>query len=348
LSHKAPKASEIYFLLGQIQFQKNFLYNAINQYKKAITFDPNNVHYHMQLSATYESLGMLSQARQGYLTIVELEPNNEVARERIDALDNPDIETAGEEAAEEEPEPLRRQIDPDDLAVLKKRLMRRMRPFVNPMSVAIQSALIWCLGHFAVEQEDAAWKSIASQVVFMGGAIAVLFVPRSSIPLDSEFVRSGNAQLAITGLFGAIAAYLCVTNLFKVQENCTLYNQHGYIVEVAGEERTQAVICCGTSRGVKIHSQFWVFQQERPDDYRGTFIGELQVEEVRGPAAMGRFIPQPGMACRVGDYVVHKDAIKAKVIQPDQEDKNRFLNVPASFLTGEQPLNESKEPPTKP
>ena len=152
----------------------------------------------------------------------------------------------------------------------------------------------------------------------------------------------------MAGILGAVAAYLGVTNLFTVQENCMLYNQHGYIVEVGGDEGDRVVVCCGTSRGVKIHSQFWVFQQERPDDYRGTFIGELQIEEVRGPASIGRFTPQPGTACRVGDYVVHKDAIKAKVIDPGKEDRGRFLNLPASFLTGEQPLSESGEPPTQP
>ena len=344
LCHKAPKASEIYFLLGQVQYQKNFLYNAIKEFKKAITFDPNNIHYHMQLALTYENLGMLSQAKQSYQSILDLEPNNAAALERMRAVENPEQVVQQQVQAEQEQvqeEEKKKGLAPEEIQALKKRLIRRLKPFVNPIQSVIQSFVFWGLGFFSIDKSDMAWKAIIFQILFMGGPIAVYFVSPETVGLAPDVIDP-KMQGWLAMALAAIGAYLFVSNLLTVNEYCSLYNQQGYVVEF-DEEKRRMVICIGTSRGVKVKSTFWILQQETPVDHRGKLIGEMHVEEVRGSMAAGRFYPQPKQTGRIGDFAVVKEAVKAEVVNLEEDDRKRFLNLPAEFFSGDRELSDDEK-----
>lgn len=83
---KAPRAAEVHVLMGQAQREKGLAFNAINAFKRAITFERGNIGNHMELAATYEQLDMANAAMETYQTILLMEPNSSKARERLDFL----------------------------------------------------------------------------------------------------------------------------------------------------------------------------------------------------------------------------------------------------------------------
>ena len=344
LCHKAPKASEIYFLLGQVQYQKNYLYNAIKEFKKAITFDPNNMQYHMQLALTYENLGMLSQAKQSYQSILEFEPNNAAALDRLRAVENPEEsveKTKGEKEEEDDEVKKNKGLSSEELQALKKRLIRRLKPFVNPFQAVLQSMLIWGLGYFSIDKEAMGWRAIFYQIIFLGGPIALFFIEPEHIGISRSVLEPEVQNWIAVGLL-IIGAYLFVNNLLTINEYCNFYNQQGYVVEI-DEEQRRLVICIGTSRGVKVKAMYWIFQQDNPKDYRGSFIGELHIEEVRGSMSAGRFYAQSGKSARIGDFAVVKEAVKSEVVVMEQEDRKRFLNLPMEFFSQERELSDEEK-----
>ncbi len=88
LCAKAPKAAELYALLGDVLAKRNFLYNAVNEYRKAVSYAPENADYHLRLAATYEQLGMTGQAKKTYEKVLSLDPKCAAAAQKVQLLSN--------------------------------------------------------------------------------------------------------------------------------------------------------------------------------------------------------------------------------------------------------------------
>jgi tetratricopeptide (TPR) repeat protein len=84
---KAPRAAEVHVLMGQAQRGKGLPFNAVNAFKRAITFERGNILHHMELATTYEQMDMANAAREIYQTVLLMEPNSSKAKERMDALE---------------------------------------------------------------------------------------------------------------------------------------------------------------------------------------------------------------------------------------------------------------------
>lgn len=83
---KAPRAAELHVLMGQCQRDKGLPFNAVNAFKRAITFERGNIAHHLELATTYEEMGMEKAAIETYETILLIEPNSTKARERMGTL----------------------------------------------------------------------------------------------------------------------------------------------------------------------------------------------------------------------------------------------------------------------
>ena len=293
LCHKAHKASEVYFLLGQVQYQKSYLYNAIKEFKRAIAFDPQNVHYHHQLALTYEGLGMMSQAEQSYSDMLEIDPQNATALEGLNNLSEPvdQIPLEQSEIVEEAEDDLPPMITDEEAHALKKRLMRNLKPFVNPLNSVMTSILFWGAGHMAIEDNEDTWKYVGYQVIFFILPIVLLVLGPADFGITEEQLNPAVFQ-GIGGLLLVVGFAILLKNLSRVNERTLLYNQQGYVVE-SDPERLIVTICIGTSRGVALKSKFGIFQQKTSESRGGSFIGELHIDEVRTSTSTGRFYPRP-------------------------------------------------------
>ena len=333
LCHKAHKASEVYFLLGQVQYQKSYLYNAIKEFKRAIAFDPQNVHYHHQLALTYEGLGMMSQAEQSYSDMLEIDSQNSTALEGLRNISEPHSQVSQEEVPEDEEieEHLQPVLSEDEAHVLKKRLMRNLKPYVNPLHSVMTSILFWGAGHMSIDDSDGTWKYAGYQIVFFVVPLVLLVLGPSDFGISPEQLNPAVFQ-GIGGLLLVIGFAILIKNLSQVNERTVLFNQQGYVVD-ADPDRLIVTICIGTSRGVALKSKFGIFQFKGSESKGGVFIGELHIDEVRTSTATGRFYPRPGELPRIGDFVVLKKAVKDKVVNPEAPDKERFIQMPPEFYT---------------
>jgi serine/threonine protein kinase len=330
LCHKAHKASEVYFLLGQVQYQKNFLYNAIKEFKRAITFDPQNVHYHHQLALTYEGLGMSGQAAQSYSDMLAIDSGNAVALEGLRKSEADEhMPTEEEDVANVVEDSLPPILDVEESRAIVKRLMRNLKPFVNPLHSAMASLFFWGAGHMSLDDNDRTWKYGGYQVLLMVFPILLLFLGPADLGFSPEDVSPAIFQ-GIAALLLVIGGVVLFTNLSLVNERTILYNQQGYVIET-DPVRQMVSVCIGTSRGVTLKSKFGLFQQRKMSDKTGTFIGELHIEEVRSSNATGHFYPRPGEMARIGDFVVLKEAVKVQVVNPESYDKERYVQMPPEF-----------------
>lgn len=83
---RAPRAAELHVLVGQAQRSKGLPFNAVNAFKRAITFERGNIGYHMELAQTYEEMGMEGAAVETYQAILVIEPNSTKAKRRLQAI----------------------------------------------------------------------------------------------------------------------------------------------------------------------------------------------------------------------------------------------------------------------
>ncbi len=86
LSASAPRAAEVYQLRGQANRARGAGFPAVNDFKRAITFDRGNIGYQLELGSIYEEMGMEGLAKEVYQSVLEIEPNSTAARQRLDAL----------------------------------------------------------------------------------------------------------------------------------------------------------------------------------------------------------------------------------------------------------------------
>jgi tetratricopeptide (TPR) repeat protein len=96
---RAPRAAELHVLVGQAHRAKGLPFNAVNAFKRAITFERGNIGYHMELAQTYEQMGMEGPAIETYETILVIEPNSTKAKRRLAAIKGGEAEGGEEESA---------------------------------------------------------------------------------------------------------------------------------------------------------------------------------------------------------------------------------------------------------
>jgi tetratricopeptide (TPR) repeat protein len=96
---RAPRAAELHVLVGQAHRAKGLPFNAVNAFKRAITFERGNIGYHMELAQTYEQMGMEGPAIETYETILVIEPNSTKAKRRLAAIKGGEPAGGEEESA---------------------------------------------------------------------------------------------------------------------------------------------------------------------------------------------------------------------------------------------------------
>ena len=79
-----PSSVQAYFYLGDIYlYWKRSIDKSIEYYKKAIVVDSNYIEAYEGLAYCYEDLGKDKLAQQQWKRILEINPEYEIARERL-------------------------------------------------------------------------------------------------------------------------------------------------------------------------------------------------------------------------------------------------------------------------
>jgi hypothetical protein len=234
-----------------------------------------------------------------------------------------------EELVNEVEETLPSILGPDELRAMMKRLMRNLKPFVNPLHSVMASIVFWGAGYMSLEDNERAWKYGGYQLILMVFPIILLMLGPEGFGFNPEEVSPAIFQ-GIGGLLLVIGFLVLLKNLSQVNDRTVLYNQQGYVTDI-DLDRLVVSICVGTSRGVSLKSKFGLFQQRKASDKIGAFIGEVYIDEVRSSTATGRFSPRPGEVPRIGDFAVVKEAVKMQIVDPDKVDKSRYIQVPLEF-----------------
>ena len=69
-----PNSSEIYNIMGAIAVEKNFIVEAIFNFKKAVELDNSNPDYYNNLGAALTNVSEFNQAEQVLIKAIELDP----------------------------------------------------------------------------------------------------------------------------------------------------------------------------------------------------------------------------------------------------------------------------------
>ncbi|MDI6640735.1 MAG: tetratricopeptide repeat protein [Elusimicrobiota bacterium] len=86
---KPLKSDKIYADLieaGKFYFVNTKFDKAIEEFKKALKFNPNDPEIYYNLGLAYESKGELDEARKMYEKAVEINPNYSLAKEHLSKL----------------------------------------------------------------------------------------------------------------------------------------------------------------------------------------------------------------------------------------------------------------------
>jgi tetratricopeptide (TPR) repeat protein len=351
LARKAPRAAEVFFLLGKIQVDRGFVYNGIREYIKATAFDPDNTYYHLSLGLAYQQIGMLAQAKAEYETALHLDPNSRVVRQRLQelerggpvqasskpglpqsqsgpvAIQNPNspdsvIETPAEQK-EKALEKLRREREPI-LARLKE-----LRPLAkNPMGAAGKSALWWGWGFQEAGAQKKMLVATAIQLAAVGVAGYLLTHPQffktllgpQIQPGPFDFLRKPENVANLVYMLYALATAYFVND---ARHDTYLSGLQGYVV---GEktDRHWITVNLGSDRGIKTNQVLHVFKEQQRGSGKGSLVGRMLVKEYNEDTCTGPYFPDTREAPALGDVAVAQEALRAKLVDPEEPLPGRF------------------------
>ncbi|WP_291490255.1 DnaJ domain-containing protein [Desulfurella sp.] len=80
---KTQKNTKIYFLLGKAYMAKGYYKQAIDYYRKTLEYENYNVEALLGLANCYERIGLKNTAKKVYQEILEWEPNNKIALNKL-------------------------------------------------------------------------------------------------------------------------------------------------------------------------------------------------------------------------------------------------------------------------
>ena len=86
-NNDTDRAVDAYIQLARQYVDEDLNYRAISMYKKVLTIRPRMVEVHYWLADLYKKEGLFGNAKVLYQNIIKMSPSDEVARSRIDEID---------------------------------------------------------------------------------------------------------------------------------------------------------------------------------------------------------------------------------------------------------------------
>ena len=349
LARKAPRAAEVFFLLGKIQVERGFVYNAIQEYVKATAFDPDNTYYHMSLGIAYQAIGMREQARAEFEAALKLDPNSRIVRQRLEEADQPAAASGPAEGpAVEERANRPKFLDPDESEKAAKAeeekkareplvvtLRQRRPPARGRIETALRTVAWWGWGFAHIEARSKVWMPTALQAVFVVVGLFLLWKPGALVSLAgssksllaaAEFLmQPGHMFYLILSLYVVATAYF----INEASHDAYAMGLVGFIIQERSE-RQWVTINLGRDRGARVLQIFYIFKEQPAGSGQGTLVGKVLTKEVGDDSCTGPYYPDTRDAPAFGMLAVAQETIRGQLVDPTEPLVGRFpeLDVP--------------------
>ncbi|MBI4858787.1 MAG: protein kinase [Candidatus Riflebacteria bacterium] len=349
LAKKAPRAAEVFFLLGKVQTERGFVYNAIQEYIKATAFDPENTYYHLSLGIAYQAIGMRPQAKTELETALRLDPNSRIVRQRLEEL--------GQLMQSTEPPPVTESGGPTPAPFLAKaeadkeasdrREQRRRAPIIARLKelrpppksrgeTALRSVAWWGAGFSFIGARRKVMLPTIVQVAVVGLGLYLITHPQlirswaesaTTLVTLAEFLKK---QPNLVTAFLAVYALGTVYFINDAVTDAYLMGLQGHVIQEKSE-RQWVTLNFGKDRGARILQIFHVFKEDPPGSGRGRLVGRLLVKEVLDDTCSGPYYPDTRDPIAMGDVAIAQQALRSKLIEPEEPSVGRF--PPSDTLT---------------
>jgi serine/threonine protein kinase len=329
LIRESPQAAEVHFLLGRINVQRDHMYKAIQDFVKATALDPANVNYRMALAAAYRSLGMAAQAKSEYEAALSHDPTNNLARDAILEMSNPEAEPmpvppvapAGQATSVKEPvaEPEPDGPPPDI----------RPTPRVLRKPLALRTLLWWGWGFSELGARDRMHQATVLQVLTAVAGLLLLVVPQIMHMKAAAMTGHGFHFPGLTVMQKMIAWFYVLgtaLHVIEVLNFCQLHDLSGKVVSHKTSNRW-VTLNLGKERGVKLTAVFNLYQSSGKM-HRGLFLGRVLVQEVTDDSCGGTFLADSKQVPKPGDEAVALEAIRMGLGGQLSESARAMMSVP--------------------
>jgi tetratricopeptide (TPR) repeat protein len=315
---KAPKAPELVFLLGEAFMAKGALYKGVREYANAAKLDPWNVYYRLNLACAYEAINLSSEAQAEYETALELNPESEVARRRLDALKSVPPRKPIREPAPRigTPPPPERTVscDPERMKYLLDLELRSFNPAVKDrVGIAARTMISWGWGYRELGLPALSREATRAQWI-TASATTLLTLIGLTILAHSGSGTTALLQIPLVSLVAYAAASLHQT--LKAMDCCDMLAQQGRLLSTP-DDHDMAEIDLGSDRCVEETAVFNVYRETQRGSHQGALIGWILVQHIALDKCWGKYERFAKEAPSVGDYAVLRRAVKAGLLSPE-------------------------------
>lgn len=351
LAQKAPRAAEVFFLLGRIHNERGLIYNAIREFIKATAFDPENTFYHVTLGRAYESIGMVSEARSEYQAAVRHDPDSRLAQQRLEEVEKviATIPDAGS------PEPKLDSVVPgkpprvvaaegDDPALppppnlqevqerYRQVLAERRPEPQDTRQLALGTCVWWGRGFQDLGLDRRVkWATITQATVVLNCALMLLLGQAvSHIPKVEGFwllFADRTQLLAMCVCLYSLGTLFFLTDVLK---GVKLLALQGYVIDhERGRSSWRVSLNIGRDRGVKGNEVFHIYKEEQRGSGRGRLVGQMYVTDVGENNCTGNYVPVLREPPSAGDFAVASATVRARLVTPEEPVPLRFPRISA-------------------
>ena len=354
LATKAPRAAEVFFLLGRIHNERGLIYNAIREFIKATAFDPENTFYHVTLGRAYESIGMMAEARGEYKAAVRYDPDSRLAQQRLEEVEK--ALSGMPDGGEEEPKldsvvpgkpPLVAAAEgnepslppPSDLQAVQDRyrqVLSDRRPIPqDTQQLAIGTCVWWARGFDNLNlPRRVKWAtSLQIATLVICGLTMLLGQAVAQMPRIEGFwiLFADRRQLfaLCVCLYGLGTLYF----LTEVLRDVRLLALQGYVIDHERGRVQRVSLNIGRDRGVRGTEVFQIYKEEQRGSGRGRLVGQMFVTDVLDNMCTGTYVPVQREPPSAGDFAVSASTVRAQLVNPEEPLPVRFPRISALGLS---------------
>jgi tetratricopeptide (TPR) repeat protein len=356
LARKAPRAAEVFFLLGKIHVERGFVYNGIREYIKATAFDPDNTYYHLSLGLAYQAIGMQAQAKAEYETALHLDPNSRVVRQRLEELERVQgqLTVVTEGGTKRTVDAATGQTTEDVVAAEKAAREAKLRQEREPVIAQLRELRLPIQSRGAIAGRTAAWWGWGyhdlglTRKVVVATSVQIAAIAAAAYLLTHPALVRG---LSATGWAGSVVKFLetpqnmanvllglySIGVLFFVYgalRDSRLAGLQGFVIQEK-TERNWISINVGVDRGVSPNQVYHVYKEAQKGSGAGTLIGRMLVKEIGPDSCTGPYYPDVREPPSMGDLAICQETLREHLVDPEAPMPGRFPPIQVPGQSGE-------------
>jgi serine/threonine protein kinase len=336
LAVRAPRAPEVFYLLGQTHIARGFAYNGIRELEKATALDAENAFYHITLGQAYESMGMFDKAHSAYTAAMRSDPDSRVAQQKLEAVEArrhggaPEAAAAGPEAAPQPPPggpspapPVEEAPPPAPFKMPRLSVPGRLT-LAAPM-------LLWWGAPFAAlgGRAKAFWATLAQLAM---AAIAWLVKTQALAVLRTPVHERGAmaflADHSNVAILRTLPYVLFMLVLLRMAlRDARLLKLQGHVTGQRQGRRWVVWLDIGRDRGIRGREVFQIYKEEARGSASGRLAGQVAITDVGETTCWGEYLPHMREAPAPGDYAVAVSAVRAGLVRPGEPCPLRFPQI---------------------